>query len=701
MARERKLKEPAAEEMDGGRELRSRSGRRVKRKYRLRSNSRSDRVPRSGSKANARGLKVVSSGAGGVGDGDEDEEVNRRGKGSGRKRGKKNNRGRNGDGKAGNEFSRIRNNLSYMLHKIRYERSLIDAYSGEGWKGMSSEKLKPEKELQRATSEIVHRKMRIRDIFRQIDSHCLQGKLPEELFDGEGMIDSEDIFCAKCGSKDLTLDNDIILCDGGCDRGFHQFCLEPPLLKEQIPPGDEGWLCPACDCKVDCIDMLNKSQGTDLSFRDSWEKIFPEVAASGNSVDRGLSSDDCEDGDYNPDSGKTIRYASSDGSSSSESGYATASEKLEISHKNQMYTGLPSDDSEDNDYDPDAGDPKKDEEESLISCSDFSSDSEDLAAVLKDSPSKMDDGDSFKGAERKRPMASRRRSKEILNEEMQSPLEADSGEDDSGNVVGKRIVDRLDYKKLHDEAYGNISSDSSEDEDWTVHSGKRKRHSAGASSSPDGGSLSEDDFKPSRRRNVSAPRNRSSRIVNSRTKKDSPHSHDNQTPKSVSTGGGSRRSTYRRLGETVTLKLYEAFQKNQYPDAASRDSLAEELGITPQQVRKWFENARWSYNHPGARKVTVFGRHVKRASTLLEVNVELCENNSGNVVCEVACNGSKDVEPMSEHHKKETSGGNSAINQNQDNADPGQNARNLANFLPNEDMLEEVPVSGYDVFSDS
>lgn len=40
------------------------------------------------------------------------------------------------------------------------------------------------------------------------------------------------IFCAKCGSKDLTLDNDIILCDGFCERGFHQFCLEPPLPKE-------------------------------------------------------------------------------------------------------------------------------------------------------------------------------------------------------------------------------------------------------------------------------------------------------------------------------------------------------------------------------------------------------------------------------------------------------------------------------------
>ena len=40
------------------------------------------------------------------------------------------------------------------------------------------------------------------------------------------------IFCAKCGSKDLSANNDIILCDGTCDRGFHQHCLEPPLLSE-------------------------------------------------------------------------------------------------------------------------------------------------------------------------------------------------------------------------------------------------------------------------------------------------------------------------------------------------------------------------------------------------------------------------------------------------------------------------------------
>ena len=37
------------------------------------------------------------------------------------------------------------------------------------------------------------------------------------------------IFCAKCNIQDSGENNDIILCDGFCDRAFHQMCLVPPL----------------------------------------------------------------------------------------------------------------------------------------------------------------------------------------------------------------------------------------------------------------------------------------------------------------------------------------------------------------------------------------------------------------------------------------------------------------------------------------
>lgn len=44
-------------------------------------------------------------------------------------------------------------------------------------------------------------------------------------------------------------ENDIILCDGMCNRAYHVKCLVPPVNPEELPE-DEGWLCPACDRKV-------------------------------------------------------------------------------------------------------------------------------------------------------------------------------------------------------------------------------------------------------------------------------------------------------------------------------------------------------------------------------------------------------------------------------------------------------------------
>ncbi len=47
----------------------------------------------------------------------------------------------------------------------------------------------------------------------------------------------------------LLQDNDIILCDGPCNRAYHVQCLVPPVDPEALPE-EEGWLCPACDRKV-------------------------------------------------------------------------------------------------------------------------------------------------------------------------------------------------------------------------------------------------------------------------------------------------------------------------------------------------------------------------------------------------------------------------------------------------------------------
>ena len=43
--------------------------------------------------------------------------------------------------------------------------------------------------------------------------------------------------------------NDIVLCDGGCSRAYHERCVVPRLVAAELSE-DDGWLCPACDAKA-------------------------------------------------------------------------------------------------------------------------------------------------------------------------------------------------------------------------------------------------------------------------------------------------------------------------------------------------------------------------------------------------------------------------------------------------------------------
>ncbi|KAL8554638.1 hypothetical protein ACS0TY_002724 [Phlomoides rotata] len=504
------------------------------------------------------------------------------------------------------EFSRMKTHLRYLLHRINYEQYLIDAYSAEGWRGQSVDKLKPEKQLQQAKSHILRYKLRIRALFQQLDMSLLVGKLPESLFDSKGEIDSEDIFCSKCASKDLTLDNDIILCDGTCERGFHQFCLEPPLLKKDIPPGDESWLCPGCDCKAYCIDMLKDYQGTKISIIDSWEKIFPEAAAAalGKTLNDGAgsSSDDSEDEEYDPDKPDTDVKVEGDESSSDESNYLSASDDISAPFNNEKYLGLPSDDSEDDDFDPSA--PHQDEQvKQDNSSSDFTSDSEDLGALLEDETALDEDITQILPSAVKLPSTGSIEENPEVGRVKRHPLKDELSylmETGAEPVSGKRRVERLDYKKLNDETYGNSSDSSDEDfdiEDFDIEdttSRKRTRTNSGRNGT---------------KSSIETPITKSSIHTKDANQKESKQ-ETKQTYKNGANVGttelsarvgsastGTRSSKFNRLGETATQRLYMSFNENQYPEKAVKENLAKELGLTVRQVAKWFENARWSYNH--------------------------------------------------------------------------------------------------------
>ena len=50
-------------------------------------------------------------------------------------------------------------------------------------------------------------------------------------------------------------ENDVVLCDGPCNRAYHFWCVRPPLREADLND-DEGWLCPGCDAKVTAAHAL-------------------------------------------------------------------------------------------------------------------------------------------------------------------------------------------------------------------------------------------------------------------------------------------------------------------------------------------------------------------------------------------------------------------------------------------------------------
>lgn len=332
------------------------------------------------------------------------------------------------------DASKIKMRVRYFMNIIMREQSLIDAYSADGWKGQSLEKIRPEQELKRAETRILQSKIKIRQELEQLHTLSLQGSIQDSAFEPDGQIYFDDIFCAICKSKEVLPDNDIILCDGACNRAFHQFCLDPPLRTEDIPPGDDGWLCPVCDSKFDCLDAINDNFGTDFKIEDNWEKVFAEV----------------ED--------------------------ASAGENLLGSQ-----VDWPSEDSEDDDYKPEIAKPSE------LGESGRENGSEDEAGSSSDSDSDSDSSDSGSEVEFFDEFAgtSRARKGPLLEEDDEDGETGDMVEehiepDDTVLVTGKRQRPDVDYKQLYDEVYGADASDyeSNEDEDY----GKTKQSRGSMSS---------------------------------------------------------------------------------------------------------------------------------------------------------------------------------------------------------------------------
>ncbi|KAB5551980.1 hypothetical protein DKX38_009291 [Salix brachista] len=397
------------------------------------------------------------------------------------------------------EPSRLQRRSRYLMIKLKLEQNLIDAYSGEGCKGQSREKIRPEKELLRARKQILKCKLGLRDIIRQVDSLSTVGCIEETVMAPDGSVSHEHIFCAKCKSNEISPDNDIVLCDGTCNYAFHQKCLEPPLDTEivSLPPGDQGWFCKFCECRMGIIEAMNAHLGTHFSEDNSWQDIFTEEAAI-------------------TDAGNVLLKAEEE---------------------------WPSDDSEDDNYDPE----RRDNFMSEAGTDDDASDDISSSTSLGWSS----DGEVFSGYRR-----CAMDSLDFRKKSIHSSLDSDETSD--GEIDCDRRQRRtIDYKKLYDAVFGRDSpahEQASEDEDWGP--GKRKRREKESDAASTLMTLFESQFPGS--------------------PPDAVELHKLSLPFHV-----------------LSQKLRQVFVENELPSRTVKENLSKELGLEPGKVGKWFKNSRY------------------------------------------------------------------------------------------------------------
>ena len=200
------------------------------------------------------------------------------------------------------------------------------------------------------------------------------------------------------------------------------------------------------------------------------QRVFPEEAAAsaaGKMLDDnlGLPSDDSEDNDYNPDGSEVDVKVERDESSSDESDFYSASEDIGASPISKQNVEQSSDDSEDDDYDPSAPDLDEQVKEESSS-SDFTSDPEDFSVAFDDHRSPLENEsvpDEPMSVSSDHTMPDRgsngeiskvgRRKKQTINDELLSLLETGTDRGEFAPVSGRRHVERLDYKQLYDVSF--------------------------------------------------------------------------------------------------------------------------------------------------------------------------------------------------------------------------------------------------------
>jgi len=282
--------------------------------------------------------------------------------------------------------------------------------------------------------------------------------------DDDSGITLDDLKCSVCLFGDCTDENDVILCDGkDCHRAFHMKCVYPIVKGEDIENEHDDWFCPICASIANFMgemhDLCIGDDDDDDNSSGSWtdvHDIFPNSKWQNQTAVKILK------GKRNDDTQRLVAMFFG-----------------EDVNKNQVQMLVGSDSEDENDYslfdedsfeerrhrereEEDDGDSNKDDSTCSSQATlqgkssiEYKVGKNELAALSEDEDEcfvENNDEESETNTRRSRRLLKR---KDTVEESNCADVGADFSE---ANIVnGKRKRRRVNYRKLNDMMFGDLS----------------------------------------------------------------------------------------------------------------------------------------------------------------------------------------------------------------------------------------------------
>jgi hypothetical protein len=350
-------------------------------------------------------------------------------------------------------------------------------------------------------------------------------KAPEKEDDDDSGISLDDLKCCVCFVGDATDDNDVLLCDGqGCCRAFHMACIFPQVQAKDLEDEEEDWFCPLCsaishltaEVQLACMDQdwehrretedYHKNETSSLHSWGNAAEVFPEAeweyetslkykAGKQNEDTARLLGIYLGEDFFQAITGGTIPMpVGSD--SEDENDYSLFDEESFEERKRRERQGGGDDDDDDDENDDDHDDSDKSTRSSEASLVDMSSvelniGKSELAALSDGGDDSSNEDSASSGASSASSSPRQRLSRRLRNKSNQASGHsslADPGADfDENNIIqGKRRRTAVDYRKLNDALFGDLSEKEKakidDQDDFQVQKRKKtgKIHNGGA-----------------------------------------------------------------------------------------------------------------------------------------------------------------------------------------------------------------------------